>query len=50
MRLIKSSGLRAKPQFSVKFNKSDIAFSGDRAFGAYVIPAPQTSGMLIHVD
>nr|XP_009784352.1 PREDICTED: uncharacterized protein LOC104232779 [Nicotiana sylvestris] len=47
VRLIKSGGLRAKPQFSVKFNKSDIAFTGDRAFGAYVIPAPQTSGMLV---
>lgn len=47
VRLIKSGGLRAKPQFSVKFNKSDIAFTGDRAFGAYVIPAPQTTGMLV---
>lgn len=47
VRLIKSGGLRAKPQFSVKFNKSDIAFTGDRAFGAYVIPPPQTSGMLV---
>lgn len=50
VRLIKSSGLRAKPQFSVKFNKSDIAFAGNRAFGAYVIPAPQTSEMVEDVD
>ena len=45
IRLIKSGGLKAKPQFAVKFNKSDIPLTGDRAFGAYVIPAPQTSGM-----
>ncbi|NP_001312906.1 protein HEAT-STRESS-ASSOCIATED 32-like [Nicotiana tabacum] len=50
VRLIKSGGLRAKPQFSVKFNKSDIAFTGDRAFGAYVIPAPQTTEMVEDVD
>ncbi|MCD7467336.1 Protein HEAT-STRESS-ASSOCIATED 32 [Datura stramonium] len=50
VRLIKSGGLRAKPQFSVKFNKSDIAFTGDRAFGAYMIPAPQTSEMVEDVD
>ncbi|XP_060192104.1 protein HEAT-STRESS-ASSOCIATED 32 [Lycium barbarum] len=50
VRLIKGGGLRAKPQFSVKFNKSDIAFTGNRAFGAYVVPAPQTSEMVEDVD
>ena len=44
VRLIKTCGLKAKPQFAVKFNKSDIPVNGDRAFGAYVVPAPQTSG------
>ncbi|XP_057472065.1 protein HEAT-STRESS-ASSOCIATED 32 [Actinidia eriantha] len=45
IRLIKSGGLKAKPQFAVKFNKSDIPLTGDRAFGAYVIPVPRTSGI-----
>lgn len=45
VRLIKSGGLKAKPQFAVKFNKSDIPIGGHRAFGAYVPPAPRSSGM-----
>lgn len=45
VRLIKSGGLKAKPQFALKFNKSDIPISGNRAYGAYVVPAPRTSGM-----
>lgn len=44
VRLVKSGGLRAKPLFAVKFNKSDIPVKGDRAFGSYVVPTPQTSG------
>ena len=44
VRLIKSGGLKAKPQFAVKFNKSDVPVSGDRAFGAYVVPTPRSSG------
>lgn len=44
VRLIKSSGLRAKPIFSVKFDSSDIPASGDRAFGAYIPPVKKTSG------
>lgn len=44
VRLIKSGGLKAKPQFAVKFNKSDIPV-GNRAFGAYVVPSPRSSGM-----
>lgn len=47
IRLIKSGGLKAKPQFAVKFNKSDIPVARDRAFGAYVVPVPRTSGMTI---
>ena len=44
VRLIKNGGLRAKPQFAVKFNKSDIPISGNRAFGAYIVPKPRSSG------
>lgn len=44
VRLVKTGGLRAKPLFAVKFNKSDIPMRGDRAYGSYVVPAPQTSG------
>lgn len=44
VRLIKSGGLRAKPQFTVKFNASDIPKGGDRAYGAYVVPEPRSSG------
>lgn len=44
MRLVKSEGLRAKPIFAVKFNKSDIPAKDNRAFGSYVVPAPRTAG------
>lgn len=47
VRLIKNAGLKAKPQFSVKFEKSDIPKTGNRAYGSYVVPTPQTSGMAI---
>nr|DAD27559.1 TPA_asm: hypothetical protein HUJ06_029027 [Nelumbo nucifera] len=40
VRLIKSGGLKAKPQFAVKFNKSDIPVAGDIAYGAYIAPVP----------
>lgn len=43
--LIKSGGLKAKPQFAVKFNKSDIPIVGDRAFGAYIVPRPRSTGI-----
>ncbi|KAJ4703286.1 protein HEAT-STRESS-ASSOCIATED 32-like [Melia azedarach] len=43
VRLIRSAGLKAKPQFAVKFNKSDIPTGQDRAFGAYVAPAPRST-------
>ncbi|KAL7216149.1 hypothetical protein ACSBR1_028154 [Camellia fascicularis] len=39
-----SGGPKAKPQFAVKFNKSDIPMKGDRAFGAYVVQVPRSSG------
>lgn len=45
VRLIKGGGLKAKPQFAVKFNKSDIPIGSDRAFGAYVPPPPRSTGM-----
>lgn len=44
VRLVKTGGLRAKPLFAVKFNKSDIPSGGDRAYGSYMVPAPRTSG------
>lgn len=44
VRLVKTGGLRAKPLFAVKFNKSDIPTNGNRAYGSYVVPAPRTSG------
>ncbi|KAB5533898.1 hypothetical protein DKX38_016984 [Salix brachista] len=50
VRLIKSGGLKAKPQFAVKFNKSDIPIGGHRAFGAYVPPAPRSSEMVEDVN
>lgn len=50
VRLVKSGGLRAKPLFSVKFNKSDIPRNTDRAFGSYVIPAPRTSELVEDVN
>eukprot|EP00262_Sarcandra_glabra_P010505 TRINITY_DN25797_c0_g1_i1.p1 TRINITY_DN25797_c0_g1~~TRINITY_DN25797_c0_g1_i1.p1 ORF type:complete len:287 (+),score=50.88 TRINITY_DN25797_c0_g1_i1:132-992(+) len=43
VRLIKSGGLKAKPQFAVKFDTSDIPVAGDRAFGAYIAAIPQKS-------
>ena len=31
-------------QFAVKFNKADIPSTRARAYGAYVVPTPRTSG------
>lgn len=50
VRLIKSGGLKAKPQFAVKFNRSDIPTGGQRAFGAYVLPAPRSSELVEDVN
>ncbi|KAA0056904.1 hypothetical protein IC582_029466 [Cucumis melo] len=50
VRLIKNGGLRAKPQFAVKFNKSDIPITGNRAFGAYIVPKPRSSEFVEDVD
>ncbi|KAF2928140.1 hypothetical protein DAI22_06g257000 [Oryza sativa Japonica Group] len=50
VRLIKTSGLQAKPLFSVKFDSSDIPPSGDRAFGAYIVPVKQNSERVEDVD
>lgn len=41
IRLIKSEGLKAKPQFAVKFNKADIPPTHAKA---YVLLTPRTSG------
>lgn len=48
VRLIKNGGLRAKPMFAVKFNKSDIP-GKNRAFGSYVVPEPRSSGKKLYV-
>ncbi|KAK4754407.1 hypothetical protein SAY87_002511 [Trapa incisa] len=50
VRLIKSGGLRAKPHFTVKFNKSEVPKGGDRAYGACVIPEPRSSEFVEDVD
>ncbi|KAL7088782.1 hypothetical protein ACP275_13G148400 [Erythranthe tilingii] len=50
VRLVKSGGLRAKPLFAVKFNKSEIPSKRDRAFGSYVVPTPRTSELVEDVD
>ncbi|KAK3433331.1 hypothetical protein EUGRSUZ_D00856 [Eucalyptus grandis] len=50
VRTVKSDGLRVKPLFAVKFNKSDIPKVGDRAFGAYVVPEPRSSEFVEDVD
>ncbi|GAB4826777.1 Protein HEAT-STRESS-ASSOCIATED 32 [Ancistrocladus abbreviatus] len=50
VRLIKSGGLRAKPQFTVKFNKSDVPVAGDRAYGAYVAPSLRSQDFVEDVD
>ncbi|XP_028796046.1 protein HEAT-STRESS-ASSOCIATED 32-like [Neltuma alba] len=50
VRMVKGDGLKAKPHFEVKFNKSDIPKGGDRAFGAYVPPAPRSSEFVEDVD
>uniref|UniRef100_A0A1J3JLA4 Phosphosulfolactate synthase n=1 Tax=Noccaea caerulescens TaxID=107243 RepID=A0A1J3JLA4_NOCCA len=49
VRLIKNGGLRAKPMFAVKFNKSDIP-ARDRAFGSYVVPEPRSSEFVEDID
>ncbi|KAM2083546.1 hypothetical protein ACFX1X_037332 [Malus domestica] len=41
VRLIKIGGLKAKSQFAIRFNKSDIPVGG-RAFGAYAISSPRS--------
>ncbi|OMO76689.1 (2R)-phospho-3-sulfolactate synthase, ComA [Corchorus capsularis] len=50
VKLIKSGGLKAKPQFAVKFNKSDIPSGRDRAFGAFVPPSPRSTEFVEDVD
>ncbi|KAF7802769.1 protein HEAT-STRESS-ASSOCIATED 32 [Senna tora] len=50
VRMVKSGGLKAKPHFEVKFNKSDIPKGGDRAYGAYIPPAPRSFEFVEDVD
>ncbi|KAL5700225.1 Protein HEAT-STRESS-ASSOCIATED 32 [Ranunculus cassubicifolius] len=50
VRLIKNGGLKAKPQFAVKFDKSDVPIANNRAFGAYIPPLPTSSERVEDVD
>ncbi|GAB2298796.1 Protein HEAT-STRESS-ASSOCIATED 32 [Dionaea muscipula] len=50
VRLIKSAGLRVKPQFMLKCYKSDIPTGVSRAFGAYVVPSPRSKEFVEDVD
>ncbi|CAN7013792.1 unnamed protein product [Brassica rapa subsp. trilocularis] len=50
VRMIKNGGLRAKPIFAVKFNKSDIPGRRNRAFGSYVVPEPRSSEFVEDID
>ncbi|KAJ1380048.1 Aldolase-type TIM barrel [Sesbania bispinosa] len=50
VRLVKSGGLKAKPHFEVKFNESDIPKGGNRAYGAYIPPAPRSFELVEDVD
>ncbi|XP_065879728.1 protein HEAT-STRESS-ASSOCIATED 32 [Euphorbia lathyris] len=50
VRLIKSGGLRAKPLFAAKIKKSDVPIGGNRAYGAYLPPMPQSSELIEDVD
>ncbi|OIW10491.1 hypothetical protein TanjilG_00429 [Lupinus angustifolius] len=50
VRLVKGGGMKAKPHFEVKFNKSDVPSGGDRAYGAYIPPAPRSFELVEDVD
>lgn len=48
--MIKSGGLKVKPQFALKFDKADLPASENRAFGAYVAPRPRSYDFVEDVD
>lgn len=48
--MIKSGGLKVKPQFALKFDKTDLPVAGDRAFGAYIVPRPRSYDFVEDVD
>ncbi|XP_051128454.1 protein HEAT-STRESS-ASSOCIATED 32 [Andrographis paniculata] len=50
VRLVKGEGLRAKPVFSIKVNRSDIPAKDNKAFGSYVVPAPRSSELVEDID
>ncbi|CAJ2678346.1 protein HEAT-STRESS-ASSOCIATED 32 [Trifolium pratense] len=50
VRFVKTGGMKAKPHFELKFNKSDIPRGDDRAYGAYIRPAPRSSELVEDVD
>lgn len=50
VRLIKSGGLKVRPQFAVKFDTADMPVAGDRAFGAYIAPVPNKSEIVEDVN
>ncbi|CAA6668760.1 unnamed protein product [Spirodela intermedia] len=50
VRMIKTAGLKARPQLSWKFDPAEVPAGGDRAFGAYIAPSPQKSEIVEDVD
>ncbi|XP_020517884.1 protein HEAT-STRESS-ASSOCIATED 32 isoform X3 [Amborella trichopoda] len=50
IRLIKKAGLKAKPNFGVRFEASDIPVAGDRAYGAYILPVSRKLDLVEDVD
>ncbi|KAL8151159.1 hypothetical protein V2J09_020967 [Rumex salicifolius] len=50
VRLSKSSGLKVRPVFAVKFNKSDIPDASNRAYGAYILPTPRSSDFVEDIN
>ncbi|GJW13364.1 protein heat-stress-associated 32 [Tanacetum coccineum] len=50
IRLIKSKGLKAKPQFAVKFNQADIPTTYEQESAGFVFPTTQASERMGDID
>ncbi|GKE67065.1 protein heat-stress-associated 32, partial [Tanacetum coccineum] len=50
IRLIKSKGLKAKPQFAVKFNQADIPTTHEQASAGFVFPTTRASERMGDID
>eukprot|EP00252_Welwitschia_mirabilis_P001672 TRINITY_DN1158_c0_g1_i1.p1 TRINITY_DN1158_c0_g1~~TRINITY_DN1158_c0_g1_i1.p1 ORF type:complete len:287 (+),score=44.34 TRINITY_DN1158_c0_g1_i1:237-1097(+) len=50
IRMVKNAKLKAKPQLGIRFERSTLPSQEDRAFGAYVVPAPPQPGWIEDVD